>query len=321
LLGRTFCVLSFELFASMACLAAYTEFGPAAQTMAKAPAASADRVAAVSMVSSSAPSPTTNPTVIAWTAISAAATPESSSPGSSAAPVTGRWALDLFDARGVRWQNPDLTACTAAATQMMLNMSFYWTDYAPLVADQPAPLRPQNWTPNITYRRQEAILAYERTHMTIRMSYKGADAHGWRNALNYYGWGDINAGVYRDEAYDSLNEAARATVKSIALYRKPVGILAWGGAHAQLVTGYRVDGEDPRTGSDNFEVIGVYLTDPLIKDGYRDRYVSMETWRHGSNPIRFIAYNERHSSRVDPIDHMRGSDEWLHRWVIIAPAA
>ncbi len=32
-----------------------------------------------------------------------------------------------------------------------------------------------------------SILAFERSHDTLRSTSAGSDAHGWRNALNYYG--------------------------------------------------------------------------------------------------------------------------------------
>jgi hypothetical protein len=204
---------------------------------------------------------------------------------------------------------------------MMLNMAYYWPDYTPLAPNQTEPARPLNWKPNITYRRQKSILTYERSHMTMRLSLVGADVHGWRNALNYFGWGDIKAGVYRDISYRSFDSAAQSTVTAIALYRKPVGILAWSGDHAQFVTGYKVEGEDPRTGSTNFKVIGVYLTDPLSKYGRRDYYVPIGTWKSGRDSIRFSPYQSIHWARIDPIDKKRGSDEWSGRWVVVAPVA
>ena len=194
---------------------------------------------------------------------------------------------------------------------IMLNLSTYTS----------GPTRPVHWRPSTSYSLQESILAWERRHTTQLLSWGGADAHGWRNALNYFGWGSMRAGVYRDQAFDSFDEAARATVISIALYRKPVGILAWGGVHAQLVSGYKVSGEDPRTGSAKFTVLGVYLTDPLKRDAYRDRYVDLATWRSGGKRIKFIAYKMTNSPYVDPIDGNKGNAEWDGRWVIVAPVA
>jgi hypothetical protein len=244
-----------------------------------------------------------------------------STPAPSPYTTSSTWTLDVYDARAVRWQNPDLTACTAASAQMMLNMAVYWEDYSPVGAGEPEPMPPYGWKPDVSYARQESILAYQRRTGTMLLSWPGADAHGWRNALNYYGWGSIRAGVYRDEAFDSFDGAVRSTVSSIALYRKPVGVLGWAGNHAQIVTGYRVTGDDPRTGMTDFSVVGVYLTDPLRSDGFRDQYVSLATWKSGAKTIRFTPYLMTNSPYVDPIDGQQGNAEWDGRWVIIAPSA
>jgi hypothetical protein len=242
-----------------------------------------------------------------------------STPAPSPKATPGSWTLDVYDARAVLWQNPDVTACTAASALMMLNMAAYWQYYSPVGAGEPEPVPPHGWKPDVSYARQESILAYQRRTGTMLLTWPGADAHGWRNSLNYYGWGSATAGVYRDEAFDSFAAAARATVTAIALYRKPVGILSMAGNHAQIVTGYRVTGDDPRTGTTAFSVVGVYLTDPLRADGFRDQYVSLATWKSGAKTIRFTPYLMTNSPYVDPIDGKQGNAEWDGKWVIIAP--
>jgi hypothetical protein len=205
---------------------------------------------------------------------------------------------------------------------MMLNMAVDWTDYTPHAAGQKAPLRPRDWKVNVSYATQEAVLAYERHNTTQVLTDGGADAHGWRNALNYYGWGHNGAGVYDDLAFTSFDQAARATVTAIALYRKPVGILAQAGVHAQVVTGYRVVGEDPRTGSPRFTIAGIYLTDPIKGRGIVNRYVSIASWQSSSSKIfRFVTYKMTNSPYVDPIDGQQGNAEWDGKWVLVAPVA
>ena len=54
------------------------------------------------------------------------------------------------------------------------------------------------------------MLSYERSNMTMLAASAGSDPHGWRNALNYFGWGSIKAGAYEDAAYPSFDAAARA---------------------------------------------------------------------------------------------------------------
>jgi hypothetical protein len=217
------------------------------------------------------------------------------------------WTLDLFDPSAERWQDPDMRACTAASTLSMLNTA---------LDAEPAGMF---WHPTTSFEEQEEILAYERDHMTMSQWSAGSDPHGWRNALNYFGWGSMQAGVYVDSAYPSLEAAAKATVSAIAIYDKPVGILAHAGGHAQFVTGYRVIGDDPRTGSANFKVQGIYLTDPLSSQGRRDTWISYADWTGGGPWVRFSPYLESDSPYVDPIDGHVGTSEWYDRWVIIDP--
>ncbi|MGD0248937.1 MAG: hypothetical protein ABSB75_07790 [Candidatus Limnocylindrales bacterium] len=175
------------------------------------------------------------------------------------------------------------------------------------------------WRPTTSYATQEEILAYERANMTMLTTSAGSDPHGWRNALNYYGWGSMSAGVYRDSAYSSLDAAAKAAVRAVARYGKPVGILARAGTHAEFITGYQVTGADPRTGSSDFSIVGVYLTDPYQAVGHRDFWVTYADWRSGGSWVRFSQYFESDSPYPDPIDGHIGTDEWYGRWVLIVP--
>ena len=235
----------------------------------------------------------------------------------AASPLT--WTADLYDARAVVWQEPDGSACTSAAAQMMLNIVAYesGSDYlAP--PDGLAPRTAPRWHVDTSFETMETLLAYERSNMTMLARSAGADPHGWRNALNYYGWGSINAGVYRDSAYTTFDAAARAVVASVARRGIPVGILAREGRHAQLVTGYVVTGEDPRTG-DDFDIQCVYLTDPLRGVAMRDAWVSLEEWRSGAEAIRFAPYLQNDSPYRDGLDGNVGTSEWYGKWVIVNP--
>jgi hypothetical protein len=278
----------------------------------------------------SLPAPTALGTVATAAATAAAGTPEPMSPPAptaTAAPTPtataapALWTLNVYDASGMRYQNPDLTACTAASAQIMLNMATTWTDYAPLAPGHAAPSKPVGWKVDVSYARMETLLAYQRKNGTMLLSWGGADAHGWRNAMNFYGWGSIRADVYRDLTYSSFIDAARATVMAVALYRKPVGILGWAGDHAQIVTGYRVKGADPRTGSSDFEILGVYLSDPLRSDAYLNAYIPLTTWNAGAKTIKFTPYEMTNSPFVDSLDHKQGNAEWDGKWVIVAPVA
>jgi len=224
----------------------------------------------------------------------------------TSAPTT--WSLDLYDSRAERWQGADYTACTAASTESMLNTIAYDGSASALV-----------WVATTSYSTQKSILAYERAHMTMLQSSAGSDPHGWRNALNYYGWGSTNAGVYRDASYGSFDAAARAAVSAMARTHEPVGILAHAGGHAEFVTGYVVTGADPETGSTAFTIVSVNLTDPLRYEGHSDTAITYAQWRSGGAWVRFSAYMQTDSPYTDPIDGRVGNSEWYGKWVLIEP--
>ncbi len=268
------------------------------------------------------PTPTATPTPTPTPTPSPTPTPApTATPKPTPVPTARTWIYNVYDARAVRWQDPDSSACVAASALMMLNMATYWRDYT-AAEGQPNP-RPQlnGWKPDVSYARMEELLAYQRKTGTMDLRDPGSDAHGWRNSLNYYGWGGIEAGVYRDMTFTSFEDAARATVLSLATYRKPVGVLGWAGDHAQIITGYKVLGDDPRAGLTKFTILGVYLTDPLKADGYRNYYVPLATWKSGPRTIRFTPYKMTNSPNRDPIDGMIANDEWYNKWVIVAPVA
>ena len=154
----------------------------------------------------------------------------------TAAPIVPSWSRNLYDAGLVRWQDPDLTACTASASLMMLNF----------VAAAGSGGPGFRWSPTIAYDQQATLIAWARDHDTLVDTGKGSDPHGWRNTLNAFGWGDFAnpaTMTYVDVGFETFDAALRATVAAIARTGKPVGILAWGGGHAQFVHGYVAAGE------------------------------------------------------------------------------
>lgn len=238
------------------------------------------------------------------------------------------WRLNLYHSGGMVYQDPYYTACTAAATMMMLNFTamvgdggdgFRWTPYR------------YHRTPNPRdYRDMTSILYFARARDTLAAGRPGSDPHGWRNALNYYGWGssamtDPAKRVYDDLAYASFDGALKGAVRAIARFRKPVGMVGWAGGHAQVITGYVVTGEDPRISS-NFTVNGLYLADPLRSDALVNKYLSRTSLLSGSTRYRFQSYRETDSPLDDPYSGgwrrssvASTSSEWYRRWVIVAP--
>jgi hypothetical protein len=235
-------------------------------------------------------------------------------------PARVTYTYDIFQYRAVRFQNPDMDACTAATTMTMLNLIYYTTNEplsskSAVQAAQP----PLVWKPSITTKTQTSIYRWERSHMGQSAAKPGVDGHGWRNALNYFGWGDMKAGAYSDQAYRTFDQAAKAAVRAVAVANEPVGIMSWYGSHAQIVTGYRVTGMDPRTGSMDFSIVGVYLSDPLRERKIDDKLISYADWKSGDIVLRFAPYLQGDSIYRDPIDGQVGRKEWWQKYVIIAP--
>lgn len=223
------------------------------------------------------------------------------------------YSKNIFADGHTRWQDPDRTACTAAATLTMLNF----------VATTGSGGSGFGWAPTTSYTAQQNILAWERLHMTMVRSSAGSDPHGWRNALNFYGWAsfaDPAAMTYTDQSFDSYDAAAKAAVVALARYDKPVGILNRAGHHAQLINGYEVYGEDP-VSSANFIILAVYLTDPLKSAAIQNARVTNEDFAYGTTSYRFQPYLETDSPYDDPYTDDAGAskNEWYGHWVIIAP--
>lgn len=223
------------------------------------------------------------------------------------------YSKDLYTGTSVRYQDPDYTACVAASTEMMLNM----------IGASDSKGDGFSWVRSTSYETQERILTWERAHQTQVPYHPGVDPNGWRNGLNYLGWGsyaDPAARVYEDLAYTSYTTAVKGIVRAIARYGKPVAILGWAGGHAQFITGYVVKGQDPAVSWD-FAVSYVYLTDPLRKDGKRDAKISNAVFRSGSLTTRFRPYAFTDSPKDDPYTpgNRASYKEWLGRWVIVAP--
>jgi hypothetical protein len=245
-------------------------------------------------------------------------------PGHASAVAT--WRYNTYRSTGYLTQDPYSTACTAASTQMMLNFialggnggnGFRWrASRVKNSATDPSDMLSIFW--------------FARAHDTLASTGHGSDAHGWRNALNRFGWGDAamidpTKRVYEDRAYSSFDAAIRASVIAIARYHKPVGVLAWAGRHAQVITGYVVTGANPAV-SGNFAVSAVYLSDGLYKDQIVNRLMSMTSLRSGSLTYRFRRYEEIDSPMDDPYTagYRQSStqsmdSEWYHRWVVVLP--
>jgi hypothetical protein len=229
--------------------------------------------------------------------------------------------MNLFTATGFRFQDPNWAACTSTSVRTMLN----------LVAMRGSRGDGFIWRPTNAGVVRDRILAWERSHDTMTGGY-GSDPHGWRNALNYYGWGVTalrsGARVYEDVSYSSFDGAMKDAVRALAMTRKPVGLLAWRGGHAQMVTGYYGLIGNPfakdATGkyTNAFSVGGFYMTDPLRSSNTVNRAQSYAALRYTTNyRLRFQRYYETDSLLDDPYTTgFRVSKlEWYGRFVLVLP--
>ncbi|MBA2381048.1 MAG: hypothetical protein H0V73_02970 [Chloroflexi bacterium] len=244
--------------------------------------------------------------------------------------ATTTWIRNLYVSKAFMYQDPYGSACTAAATMTMLNTiayrhtggtGFRWT-----------PTRVQNSSDRSNTRDMTSVLYFARAHDTLSPSGSGSDPHGWRNALNYYGWslaamtGSAKS-IYRDLEFTSFDAAVHAAVRAIARHGMPVGIVTWAGRHAQVMTGYEVSGANPAE-SDSFTVRAVYISDPLRADGAVNLRVSYTTLKSGTIRLRFQRYRETDSPYDDvyvggwkrsSVAPTRGPSEWYGKWVVILP--
>lgn len=243
--------------------------------------------------------------------------PTATAAASSSGPPQTEWTLNLYRKAGMRFQYPDYYACTATSVQIALNF---------IAMDGGL----TNWTVSTSYATQEAIFKFERANMTMATSSEGSDPHGTRNAINFYGWGAMTAGVYDDVEFSSFSAAAKGVVSSVARTRRPAIIFPWLGGHSQVVTGFKVHGENPAT-SNNFTVLGVFLTDPLLGYSYinaggantkvtainPDTYVTLANWKSGRDAIKYTDFEQLDSRQRDPIDGKIGRNEWYRKWVAV----
>jgi hypothetical protein len=228
--------------------------------------------------------------------------------------------LNLYVAEGFRFQDPNYYACTSTAAMDMLNM----------IALRRAGGSGFVWTVRLGATARDSILAWERNHDTLAGGY-GSDPHGWRNALNYYGWGSgaLGAGrVYDDRAYGTYDEAIKTAVRALIQYRKPVGIVAWAGRHAQMLTGYDGLVGDPSAKSADgrytnaFTISALYLSDPLSSQAIVNKRIAYGELKTSSNlKLRFRPYLETDSPYDDPYTAgtIPARDEWYGKFVIVMP--
>ena len=263
------------------------------------------------------PTPEPTPTTPTATPTPTPTPPPPPPPPPPAAPPS----MNLFVSSGFRFQDPNMNACTSTAARSMLNF----------IAARGTGGEGFLWQPTNSGAVRDSMLAWERAHDTLPKG-RGSDPHGWRNALNYYGWGPatLMAGsrVYDDVSFGTFGGAMKAAVRALIATGKPIGVLGWGGAHAQMITGYWGLVGDPFAKdpdgrwANDFKVGGFYLTDPLRERHMVNKGVSWDRLKTArSYKVRFRRYYETDSRYDDPYTPgwRRSRDEWYRRFVLVLP--
>jgi hypothetical protein len=83
----------------------------------------------------------------------------------------------------------------------------------------------------------------------------GTEPLGWARGLE-----ELGAGPYEVRVVDTRKEAVRVAAQALRETRRPVGLLAWRGAHAWVMHGFVADADPALT--DEFTVSGLYISDP-----------------------------------------------------------
>lgn len=203
--------------------------------------------------------------------------PGGSSSATAQVTVTTAYRLDLYR-RTAYVRQYTSTWCVGASAQMMANLARRSSD--------------RSWA------RQYLLMRLARAHDSLAWWRVGSDPAGWAWTLRRVGAGS----TYRFVSFSSRQAAIEYAARRIQVTRKPVGILAWNGAHAWVMTGF-VASANPLTTAAPV-VAAVIVSGPLgsPKDPL-DRVMPIATFATWFGP-----YRQR--------DGWLG---WVGKYVVVAP--
>jgi len=160
--------------------------------------------------------------------------------------------------------------CVGASVQMTLNM-----------------LRPED---DRTRATQERLWA--RARALSDSPFGGANPVGWVPLLN-----ELDIGEWRLLSVPTLDEAVHEAARAIRATDRPVSLVMWRGRHAWVMSGFTSLGDPAAT--EDFEVTGVYVLDPLFPHG-------SSTWGPSPKPNSLLTpaqlgeqFVARTSGRID----------------------
>jgi len=135
----------------------------------------------------------------------------------------------------------------------------------------------------------------------------GTEPIGWARGLEQLG-----AGPYEVRVVKTRKEAVRVAALALREARRPVGLLAWYGAHAWVMHGFVAD-RDPALAED-FTVSGLYVSDPW--------YPRISTLWGPSNPPNTLVPVKRLSEDYKPWRRPTAKYPGMDgRYVLVVPVA
>jgi hypothetical protein len=207
--------------------------GSAAPLGSASPGASSAPSGSPRSVAQASPSPTGE---TLGASSSASAEPSSSaSPASSLnpPPTDGPFSIDLYE-RGDFVSEMNKVACVPAAMQTMINIMSPGAD--------------------TTVATQQKLYTLTRRLSPNTLKGSGAEPEGWAEGLNQMG-----LGPYMVDVQPTRTAMIKAAARALRLTGRPVGILAWRGAHSWVMSGFKSSADPALT--DAFTVSAVYIQD------------------------------------------------------------
>ena len=201
----------------------------------------------------------------------------------SVRPVTGVWTGRVSVWRSSAFASQATSYwCVGAASQMMLNLILGRS--------------------RSDSKEQSAIMTYAKAHDSLVRS-NGSDPQGWAAALRYFG--NSRTSGYHWARYGSYASALRAAAYDLRMTAKPVGLLVYGGTHANVMVGFTATA-DPALGG-AFSVTSVQIAGSWYPRPTLDPPPG--TWLSTS----------RLASRFNRYWETDGLRSWVGYWVTIEP--
>jgi hypothetical protein len=195
---------------------------------------------------------------------------------------------------------------TNAATTFSMDL-YFWTGYERQIDGRTCTSASTAMMLNFIARRdlrlgQMTLLRYAQARDALNnRTQRGSDPLGWSRVASAYSYRTGKATTYRWETYSAKYSALKRAARLIAVTRKPVGLVIWGGRHAVVMTGFRATA-DPRKG--DFRLTAVWISDPY---GSAHRLYSVD--RAPLNKYREL-------DATTTYDRL-----WYGKYIIVAPVA